>query len=238
MRVTEEDLRRLYEESTVPRDAAECPDTGLLIRAAAKRLGEAEREAVSGHIARCSECARAYRVARTMRPLTDHTPRSRRAYAFAAGAIAATLLLFLPAMIWFTRLREQDRATIAALERRPVAVAVSTPVPVDDFTRPQLDAPIIDLDSDVTRGTESAASVVVPANVDLFTTILHLDAPAREIDVTIDGPAQWTGSWQAANPTATLPLTLHRKGYPSGAYVVRVRAGGRESIYRFRVDWR
>ncbi|HWW62512.1 MAG TPA: hypothetical protein VN181_14160 [Thermoanaerobaculia bacterium] len=246
MKVTEEDLRRLYEESTVPDDAAACLDTDLLIRAAGKELGDAERDAVAGHIARCSDCARAYRVARSMRDLTgSRSAMPRSTWSFAAGAIAAMLLLFVPAAIWFARVRDRDRSEIAALEKklaeRPVAVALSTTPTSDELTRPQLDAPIVDLDSDVTRGgtAPAAASVVVPEHVDLFTTILHFDEPARgTIEIAIEGPARWSGSWQVATPAAVLPLTLHRKRFPSGAYVVRTRAGGREAAYSFRVAWR
>jgi hypothetical protein len=244
MKVTEEDLRRLYEESTVPSDAAACLDTDVLIRAANKSLGDSEREVVADHIARCSECARGYRIARSMRALTGSPSRpSRPVWAFAAGAVAAMLLLFVPAAIRFNRLREHDRTTIAALERtlaerkRPTVVAPMADL--TDFTRPQLDTPIIDLDSDVTRGTEKATSVVVPASVDLFTAILHLDQPAQDvIDIVIEGPARWSGSWRAVTPAATLPLTLHRKRFPSGAYVVHTQAGGHDAVYRFRVDWR
>ncbi len=262
MKVTEQDLRQLYEESTVPGDAAGCLDTGLLIRAANQRaadksLSEAEREAVAGHIARCSECARGYRIARSMRGLTDspsglsRSTLARPALTFAAGAIAAMVVLFAGGSIWLIRLRERDRTTIAALEsslaerdRRaavPATVVPDRTVVADlaDLTRPQLDAPIIDLDSDVTRGTNTGTSVVVPANVDLFTAILHLDRPPRgTIDIAIEGPVRWSGSWRPVTSEATLPLTLHRKGFPSGAYVVRVRAGGSESAFRFRVDWR
>ena len=69
MKVTEQDLRQLYEESTVPGDAAACLDTDLLIRAANKTLSEAEREAVAGPcpLFRCA----GYRIARSMRGLTD-----------------------------------------------------------------------------------------------------------------------------------------------------------------------
>jgi len=252
MKVTEQDLRRLYEESTVPGDAAKCLDTDLLIRAVDRSLGDAEREAVAGHIARCSECARGYRIARSMRGLTDASPaRSRPALAFAAGAIAAMLVLFVGGSIWLTRLRERDRATIAALERSIAegdrrAAAVTTVVPdrkvVDalaDATRPQFDAPIIDIDSDVTRGSDAEASVVVPANVDLLTLILHLDQPPGEtVDVLIEGPVRWSGSWRPDSSEPTLPVILHRTRFPSGAYVISVRARGRVSAFRFRVDWR
>jgi hypothetical protein len=248
MKVTEEDLRRLYEESTVPSDAAGCLGTDVLIRAAENRLGDAERETVADHIARCSECARGYRIARSMRALTDSPSRpSRPVWAFAAGAVAAMLLLFVPSAIRFNRLREHDRTTIAALQNtlaeRDRRTVVAPTADLTDFTRPQLDTPIIDLDADVVRGTAKATSVVVPANVDLFTAILHLDQPAPgansiTIDIAIEGPARWNGSWRAVTPAATLPLTLHRKRFPSGAYVVRTRGGGHDAVYRFRVDWR
>lgn len=252
MKVTEQDLRRLYGESTVPGDAAACLDTDVLIRAVNKSLSDSEREAVAAHIARCSECARGYRIARSMRGLTEAPSiRSRPVLAFVAGAIAAMLVLFAGGSIWLNQLRERDRTTIAALEsslaeRDRRAAAVTTAVPdrkvVDalaDATRPQFDAPIIDLDSDVTRGSDAEASVVVPANVDLLTAILHLDQPPRGmVDVAIEGPVHWSGSWRPDTSEPTLPLTLHRTRFPSGAYVISVRVKGRVSAFRVRIDWR
>ncbi|HYI12933.1 MAG TPA: hypothetical protein VEK57_28050 [Thermoanaerobaculia bacterium] len=251
MKLTEADLQRLYQESTAPDDeAAACLDTDLLIRAAEKRLSEAERETVAGHIARCSECARGFRIARWMQTLDGRPPLlPRRRWAIAA--VAAMLLLFVPALTWLALLRERDQTTIAALRKtlaerdRPI-LTTSAPVPaptaaesVAELTRPQLETPIIDLDSDVTRGVVSAPGIIVPEEVDLFTAILHLDEPARgTIDIAIEGPARWSGEWRAATPVATLTLTLNRHRFPSGDYVVRTRAGGREASYRFRVDWR
>lgn len=74
MRVTDEELKQLYQERITGRlPADECLGEDLVIRAAAKDLGRAERARVVDHLRACSDCARSYRIAHAAKEWTEST---------------------------------------------------------------------------------------------------------------------------------------------------------------------
>src|SRR2546425_10570843 len=88
------DLRTLYQEATTPRDRTACPSAETF-------LGKPDDEVVS-HIARCSACAREYRIARSFRQLE---PRRRQPWLLIAAALL--VLIAAPLIVWNTRLRDE-----------------------------------------------------------------------------------------------------------------------------------
>lgn len=237
MKLSESDLRRLYQDAATPR--SECPPEDLLLRAAQGELDRDERERVAAHIAACRECARYYQVAFTMRPLVAETsPRHRVPLYFAA---AAALVLAIP-LLWSAVRIRQDRDTIASLQEqlrlaaRKPAMPPPSLAPIAVVPAPQIDTPIVDLDPDVSRGAGGAGmpSIALPPTSDVFTLILHFDEPVRDaVAVTIadaTGRTVWSGTWTTPKPVTSLTLTLHEKRFPAGAYKVRVG----KTEYRFR----
>jgi hypothetical protein len=220
MRLTDADLRQLHAEMTAPADRSRCLPEDLLLRAGEGRLGGAEKEMVANHIAQCSACAREYRVAVSMRPLLEK--RDRRPFAFALAAAALLFVVLLP-LLWLTWNRQRNPVV-------PPVTMAAEPV------RPNLDAPIVDLDTDVVRGPGTAVpTIIVPPGADVFTTILHLDEEVRgAVALSIEGPVRWSGTWTAREPAAVVTMTLHRRQFPAGEYVVRAHSGS----FRFRVEYR
>jgi len=247
MKLTEHDLRRLYQEST---SSADCPAEDLLLRAARGELNRREREEVAAHIAGCSACARFYQVAYAMRPLADEADASGRARRpWLPLAAAAALLLMIPILIWSALRIQHDAATIASLRERVRAASRTPPPPVKreekpatttiaELTPPQIDTPIVDLDPDPTRSTNDrgATPITLTPTSNVFTLILHLDDPIRgNVHVSIEDSLKnevWKGSWNAPAGTTSITLTLHRERFPAGTYRVKVK----EQWYRFRVE--
>lgn len=235
MKLTEHELRRLYQEST---SSTDCPAEDALLRAARGELHWRERDEVAAHVASCSACARYYQVAFAMRPLAD-LPAAKR-HSWLSLAAAAALLVMIPILIWSALRIQRDAATIASLraasQKPPIVKIVEKPV--TELPAPQIDSPIIDLDPDPTRSTTTsgATRITLPPTSNVFTLILHLDDPIRgNVDVLIENAQHtevWKSTWNAPPNTTSITLTLHRERFPAGAY--RVKVGGR--WYRFRVE--
>lgn len=236
MKLTEHDLRRLYQEST---SSTDCPAEDALLRAARGELNWREREDVAAHVAACSACARYYQVAFAMRPLADF-PAGKR-HPWLSLAAAAALLVMIPILIWSALRIQRDAATIASLRARtvpPPLVKTETIIAQLPPPPPQIDTPIVDLDPDPTRSPTSsgATRITLPPTSNVFTLILHLDDPIRgNVDVLIENAQRaevWKSTWNAPPNTTSITLTLHRDRFPSGTYRVKVR----EQWYRFRVE--
>src|SRR6266540_2827672 len=234
MKLSETDLE-IYHSLTSrrARQADDCLDSGLLIRAAANDLTDAERADVVAHLRQCSDCARDYRVARLFRKLPQENRRTaRRSWAVAAAALIAFML---PALVWLA-IELQGRArTIADLEqrverqRRQLAsarvVQVTTPNAnaITEVIRPQIDVPIVDLDAsnDREKGT-SLQSIVVPPATDVFTLILHLNhVPPSAVDIELanaKGGVVWRDHAASDGRSSYLTLALNRRAVPAGSY--------------------
>jgi hypothetical protein len=72
MKLTSEELRRLYQRQTTRSVAGrvDCLSEGAMTRAAVGELSQAEREMVADHLTACSDCAQEYRLLRRLKPLT------------------------------------------------------------------------------------------------------------------------------------------------------------------------
>ena len=74
------DLQAIYQAATRRRNGADCPGEETLMRAAQNKLPLRDREAVVAHLARCSDCARDYRIAKSLAPWAkEATPEERDA---------------------------------------------------------------------------------------------------------------------------------------------------------------
>jgi len=190
-------LRDLYQEATTPADRSACPPTDAF-------LGVVADDVVS-HMARCSACAREYRIARSFRKLE---PPRRPTWLLAAAAVVVAILASL------------------LLFRRPA------PVPEKIVLRapePQIGTPIVDLETALRGGADNV--IDVPAGASLFTLIVHLPEPMTHADLQLldtAGRVTWRGTWSAPRPESSLTLTLTA---PDGDYTLRAGA----AAFRFRV---
>lgn len=213
MRVTEDDVRQMFQRMTARRSAENCPDGDSLMRVACGEETEAERESIVEHIARCSDCAREYRIARGMRPATlERTLVLHRA----PLAAAAIIIVVIGALTWMVTQRRQP----------PPSHRVET--------RMQIGSPIVDLDADSVRGPSPALpSIVVPPSANVFTLILHCPAGMDGVvDVDLDGRSGARASAAGGALTVTLPV----ESLPNGPHVIHVRAGGRTADFRFSLS--
>jgi hypothetical protein len=255
MKLTESDLQQLYRNMTTrrARAAGDCPGEEVLIQAASNGLDSAQRAGLVTHLARCSDCAREYHIARSLRDLgsegKESAPDRPSWWAVAAAVVIALLapLLVVLGIGW-----QGSRETIARLEQQiaservaraagppPQTAATSAP-PIAQVIRPDVGVPIVDLDPGLTRG-ESAGipTIVIPPTSEIFTLILHVNELSRspmDMELVNDaGDILWKDRLAADPTSASIPIALNRRTVPAGAYSIRVRSAGRERRFPFRV---
>lgn len=250
MKLTEHQTAELYREMTARRERGpDCLDDDLLVRAGANDLGARERETVAAHIARCSDCAREYRIARSMRPFGTAARAELRSRipAWPALAVAAVIALVVFGFIWQNdsralrrelvqerRALASARKTLAAERMRPAAPPLAPPL-----MTPQVGVPIVDLDADLTRGSASSPTrIAIPKGTNEFTLILHLPggirAPAH-IEIAGANGVIWQDMLRSGIESGLVTLSLHRDVTPPGRYAIRVRSGKKEASFPFLV---
>ncbi len=242
MKPTESDLQQIYQQMTSRRAtrSAECLDEETLARAVSADISEEERQRVVAHLRRCSDCAREYQAALSMRPFED-VVKSELAGTRPWLRLAATVFIALavPALVWLIVLQQRSLRTIDRLQRE-LSVPRQPPVLTPRPTRPQIGIPIVDLDADVTRGTGEVALIQVPPTAESFALIVHLPEeaghtlPAELIDSR--GASLWRGSVSPEGTTVT--FGLDRQLAPAGSYALRLNLPSGPVTFRFRVDYR
>lgn len=130
MKLNSEELRSLYQRETARsnrRSDSECLTEEVLARAVAGELDQAERERMADHLASCSDCAKEYSAAKSIkawadenapaRPIPFPEPRRRRLYL--PYAIAASLLVVsvLLGVLLISKSRENQRLVAEANNR-------------------------------------------------------------------------------------------------------------------------
>jgi len=251
MKLTDEQTAELYRDLTVRRERGpDCLDDDLLVRAGANKLRAGEREALAVHIANCSDCAREYQIARSMRPFgaaarAELGSRFPTWQALAAAAIAACAVL---TFAWrnetgdlrreLARQRQElasTRSMLAAVRLRPVPTVVHDVA----FPTPRLGGPIVDIDPAGTRGTAQAATLIAaPKGTDEIILILHLPEEIRapaQIEMTGANGGIWRHTIGGGIESGTVTLSLPRAFAPPGAYTVRIRSPKGEATFSFRV---
>jgi len=149
MKLNSEELRSLYQRETARsnrRSDSECLTEEVLARAVSGELDEAERERIADHLATCSDCAKEYRAAKSIKSWADETaparpipfpakanghralaePRRRRVYL--PYAIAASLLVLSMALgaLLISKSRENQRLMAEANNRASTHRAETT----------------------------------------------------------------------------------------------------------------
>ena len=227
MKLTEREVQQLFQKMTV-RDSAksECLGEDVLLRAATGELTSQEREKAAAHIARCSDCAREYQIARGLRPLRGDVQPAAARFPLAA---AAALMIAIGALIAMFVMQRQDRQTIAALQRqiatRPSSVVIQQPSETFD-----VGTPVVDLDPDVERGAATSTSIAVPS--EHLTLILHLPEGMRApLDVTVDGGR----SKRVDVAGDALHVTVSRGNASPGPHIIEVRSPQRTVRFQYNV---
>lgn len=104
---------------------------------------------------------------------------------------------------------------------------------MDEIAKPQLDAPVIELDSSklpppTEPGKEAATVIEIPPTAAMFTVILNKPAdkiyPNYLIELldTKKTKPLWSGAKKAAPEPMKISLSLVRRNYPSGKYRIRL----------------
>ena len=266
MKLSDDEIRELFQRKTAREEsrAADCLSEDVLIRAARGYLDSAERERVAAHIARCSDCAREFRIARGLAPLESAARREfpeRRRTAWLATAASVLLAVALPALIWMILARDRDAALIEQLRSEVAELRVARPagppssrLPAGDpevqqlrttiaeLSKPQIDVPIVDLDADVTRGTtDPITTIAVPPSASIVTLILHLpeetSAPVEIEILDSDDTVVATNRVDARKGRSSITLALYKKILREGKHAIRVRSKGKKTTFHFRVDY-
>lgn len=147
MKLNSEELRSLYQQETARsnrRSDSDCLTEEVLARAVAGELNQSERERIADHLATCSDCAKEYSAAKSIKAWADENvrpipfpakanghrplPELRRRPSYLPYAIAASLLvvsLLLGALL-ISKLRENQRLVAEANNRQSTHTAETT----------------------------------------------------------------------------------------------------------------
>jgi len=126
MKLSEKELKELYQQQTTRsnRGEANCLSEQELLRAATGELSQSERERVADHLVVCSDCAREYSIASSLKPWSEQfgkTERKQKIFfpSSVSYAIAASLLLLCLALTgWIISLREQNHRATESLNQQ------------------------------------------------------------------------------------------------------------------------
>ena len=155
MKLNSEELRSLYQQETARsnrRSDSDCLTEDVLARAVAGELDQSERERIADHLATCSDCAKEYSAAKSIKAWADENvrpipfpakanahrplPELRRRPSYLPYAIAASLLvvsLLLGALL-ISKLRENQRL-VAEVNNRHTAETSETRRLLEETTR-------------------------------------------------------------------------------------------------------
>ncbi|HEX6900794.1 MAG TPA: zf-HC2 domain-containing protein [Thermoanaerobaculia bacterium] len=119
---------------------------------------------------------------------------------------------------------------------------------VGELSRPQVNAPVVDLYAGTVRGETSAPVPSIPPDMEVFTVVLnpagHRSEDGYRLEIARQGGAVvWNGEGLKPNAFGSLSLTLSRRLLPPGDYRFRLfgRTGGNErriEEYVLRVEGR
>jgi hypothetical protein len=227
-----------------------CPGSEALALAASGELRERQRDELADHLGACRDCAEEYQLltplltwaADATRSLGHKPPPGARApgsgsFALPHALAASLLVACLGLTAWNLALRgeggqlaqqlaarreeiDQARAEAGRLARLLAALE-----------QPQLNVPIVDLESDRARGADTAATrVELSQEAAALTAILH-GSSNREFPVysvaLVDAHRRvlWQGTGLRRNSDGTFTLVLPGRLLAAGEYWLRISGG-------------
>jgi hypothetical protein len=225
------------------------PDTEELASYHAGALAPAEEKRIQDHLLLCQECsATLLDIARFADPEDDGAGLPEgladAVWEGVASQIRPTVLPFpqrAAAQHWPRGLTALAAALLVTTIGLSVWVA-SLRRTVDELSRPQVNAPVIDLYSGTVRSDGAAAVRVIPRDARVFTLILNPVSARREKEyrvevVRADGGRAWSAAGLTPNAYGSLSVTLTRRALGAGDF--RIRLYGEESLiaeYALRVE--
>lgn len=135
MKLTEQDIKDLWQQNAAAARQGDCLTDDLLLRAGSNNLAETERTQIADHLASCADCAGAYQIARAAnawakeyetKPASPIQPRFDRWLSFfdfarfrpAQAVLAAMLLIAVGAGVWALKLRSENKTLQATLHQQ------------------------------------------------------------------------------------------------------------------------
>ena len=264
MRMTDQDLARLYrKESAPPPERPGCPATEVLVAAAASELDAAGRATLVIHLRTCSACAEEFAqlvaaVEAGPEPVAVLSfPVGRRAAAGAlwqraaiGASLAASVLMAVSVVAWRAENRvaaeleeressaSTDATRIAALERRVAELEVPAP----PQATPSLNVPIVDLyPSSQPRGggTVGVRTIRLDPESELVTFVLNLAERPRFERYAVEllsaqGESLWSAEGLKPTRYDTFTLILPAALLPRGE--ARLRVDGLGDGARQRIE--
>lgn len=119
---------------------------------------------------------------------------------------------------------------------------------VDDLSQPQINIPIVDLETEGIRGLSEGeiTTVAVPEGANLFTLVLHIldepTFPGYAVEVTDErGRRVWRAQGLRRSPADTFTVALPRRLLPAGRYqlgLYGLRAGKNKSLGKYSMRLR
>ena len=257
--MNEREMQEVYQRSTAPQAGRpDCLDSETLLRLSERELDAAAARAAVDHLAGCSDCAGEYTlldplrrwsegvtapfespgVVREMRP----PPQPAWFGAVAAAAILAVAGLSAVSFVQWRRAGDLQSKLATAIQTESVLRSERDEATrrasdlgrsVDELSRPQVNVPIIDLDTvgPLRGGAPSKAKLVeVPAGATRFDLVLYVSDPTNyeRYDIEIrDGHDTliWRGEELRRSSFDTFTVGLPARMFPAGHY--RLHLDGR-----------
>ena len=269
--MNEREMQELYQRSTAaPAGRAGCLDSETLLRLSESELDAPAARAAADHLAGCSDCAGEYALLDPLRRWSDGVtapfeslvvvremqPPSQSAWfgAVAAAAILAVAGLSAVSFIQWRRAGDLQSKLATAIQtegvlrsERDAAArrAADLNRNVDELSRPQVNVPIIDLDTvgPLRGGAPTKARLVeVPAGASRFDLVLYVSDPTNyeQYDLEIrDGRDTliWRGEELRRSSFDTFTVGLPVRMFPAGRYRLHLDGkAGKESRTVQRYD--
>lgn len=236
------DLRDVYQRATRRRDRDDCPSEELVMNAARNTASSRDRERVAEHVAQCSDCARDFRIARSLVPWAEEASKrdEEEEHNLSPFAIAATvgIAVTIPLIVWLFLARTGSSRAIDHLNmeigRRDQEIralrlnAMAMRSRLEQQVTPEIGAPIVDLDRNNPKTIDAG-------NARSFTVVVHVPfARTKAFELRDkDDRLLWRGIPSVSNDA--IPITIPRELAPAGDYLLHAIADKDRAEFRFTI---
>ena len=227
--IEDADLQQMHQRATRRGAGVDCPPEETLMRAARKSLPRREQDQLVAHLGRCSDCARDFRIAKSLAPWANEASQARdaeRAASPLAIAVGVAFAVSIPLIAWMFLSRTAASRTIDQLYA--------------EIAKRDQEIRLLRSERLVLRSTveQPHASATMPLDAAKTATI-DMPPETRMITLTIATPARAfelrdaarNVIWRAESPGADA-LTLTHETLPAGEYTLRADA----AEYRFSLQ--